>query len=68
MDLRFVSSLTADDEERLAPALLDLICAVLDQLSLTYTVEITTADGTKLQRSHTEPITQPTTRGGDSRS
>jgi hypothetical protein len=54
MDIQFVSSLTADDEERLAPVLLELVCAVLDQLPVAYTLRIKTATGPVVQRTHAE--------------
>jgi hypothetical protein len=51
MDVQFVSSLTADDEKRLAPGLLDLICAILDQLPFAYTIRIRTTTGETFQRA-----------------
>ena len=52
MDIRFISSITQEDEARLAPALLDLISALLDQLPVAYTLRIETAGGTTFQRTH----------------
>ena len=52
MDVRFVSSLTPDEEERLAPALHELLGNLLDQLPLAYTLQLQTAGGTTLQRTH----------------
>lgn len=52
MEIRFVSSLTPDDEERLAQPLLQLVCSVLDQLPLAYTLRIETTSGTAVQRTH----------------
>jgi hypothetical protein len=54
MDIRFISSLTPDDEARLAPALLDLIGALLDGLPIAYTLRIESSAGTVVQRSHAE--------------
>jgi hypothetical protein len=45
MDIRFVSSLTIDDENRLAPALLQAVVALLRAMPLAYTVRIETAGG-----------------------
>ena len=50
MDIRFVSNMTADDEDRLAEPLLNLVCSVLDQLPIAYSVVIETASGTAVQR------------------
>jgi hypothetical protein len=55
MEIQFVSSLTADDENRIAPGLLDLLCAILDQLPVAYTLRIRTATGQTLQRKQPEP-------------
>lgn len=52
MDITFISSITPDDEVRVASAFLDLVGAVLDSLPLAYTVRIQTADGTTLERTH----------------
>ena len=45
MDIRFVSSLTIDDENRLAPALLQALAALLRASPLAYTIRIETAGG-----------------------
>lgn len=45
MNIRFVSSLTAEDESRLAAALLGMVRGLLDQFELSYTIRIETADG-----------------------
>jgi hypothetical protein len=50
MDIRFVSNMTADDEDRLAEPLLNLVCSVLDQLPIAYSVVIETVSGTTVQR------------------
>jgi hypothetical protein len=54
MEIRFVSSLTPDDEERLASPLLQLVCAVLDELPIAYTLVIETTTGTCVQHSHSD--------------
>jgi hypothetical protein len=52
MNIRFVSTLTADDENQLAPGLLKAIAALLDQLPIAYTVRIETTGAQVLQHSH----------------
>jgi hypothetical protein len=49
MEIRFVSSLTPEDEEHLAQPLLHLVCALLDQLPIAYTLLIETTNGTTVQ-------------------
>jgi hypothetical protein len=52
MNIRFVSSLTPDDEERLAPGLLSAVGMLLDQLPIAYTLRIETAGGRVFQHAH----------------
>jgi hypothetical protein len=52
MDIRFVSSLTAEDENLFAPALLKAVGALLDQLPIAYTVRIETTGAHVFQHSH----------------
>ena len=59
MEIRFVSSLTTEDENSFAPALLKAVSAVLDQLPIAYTVRIETMGGQVFQHTHA---------GSDSRS
>jgi hypothetical protein len=42
MDIRFISSLTPDDENDIAPALLKAAGAILDQFPIAYTLRIET--------------------------
>ena len=42
MNIRFVSSLTPDDEDQFAPALLTAISALLDHCPIAYTIRIET--------------------------
>jgi hypothetical protein len=42
MEIRFISSLTAEDENAFAPALLKAMGALLDQLPIAYTMRIET--------------------------
>jgi len=52
VDIRFVSSLTPDDENRLAPALLGALGGILDQLPIAYTLQIGTTAGRSFARHH----------------
>ena len=52
MEIRFVSSLTAEDENYFAPALLKAIGVLLDQLPIAYTVRIETSGAQVLQHTH----------------
>jgi hypothetical protein len=53
MNIRFVSSLTPEDEDRLAPAVLRAVSAILDQFPIAYTLRIETASSTVFQHAHT---------------
>ena len=52
MNIRFISTLTADDENQLAPGLVKAIGALLDQLPIAYTVRIETTGAQVFQHSH----------------
>ncbi len=52
MEIRFISSLTAEDENLFAPALLKAIAAILDQLPIAYTLRIETTGAHTFQHSH----------------
>jgi hypothetical protein len=52
MEIHFVSSLTADDENLFAPALLKAVGALLDQLPIAYTLRIKTAGSQVFQHTH----------------
>jgi hypothetical protein len=56
MEIRFVSSLTAEDENLFAPALLKAIGAILDQLPIAYTVRIETTGAQVLQHTHSGAV------------
>jgi len=60
VDIRFVSSLTPDDENRLAPALLSALGGLLDQLPIAYTLRVETAAGKGYARSHVPEGMGPT--------
>jgi hypothetical protein len=52
VEIRFISSLTAEDEARIALALAEFVGALLDTLPLAYTLRIETVGGLSLQRTH----------------
>lgn len=53
MQIHLVSSMTSDDESRLAPAMLTAIGRILDRLPISYSVRIETAAGNEIQHHHT---------------
>jgi hypothetical protein len=55
MEIRFVSSLTAEDENFFAPGLLKAIGAILDQLPIAYTVRIETTGAQVFQHTNAGP-------------
>jgi hypothetical protein len=57
MDIRFISSLTAEDEDHFAPAVLKAISALLDQLPIAYTMRIETTGAQVFQHTHVAPET-----------
>lgn len=62
MEIRFISSLTADDENMFAPALLKAVGALLDQLPIAYTIRIETTGAQVFQHTHAlteEPKAEP---------
>lgn len=52
MDIRFISSLTAEDENAFAPALLKAVGAILDQFPIAYTLRIETTGAQVFQHTH----------------
>ena len=52
MEIRFVSTLTPEDEERLAPALMTAVTALLDNSELAYTLRIKTSSDAVFDHSH----------------
>lgn len=55
MEIRFVSSLTPEDEAHVAQALATVIGMWLDQLPLLYTMQITTSEGQVTTRRSVAP-------------
>ena len=52
MDIRFISSLTPDDENTFAPALMKAVGAILDQFPIAYTLRLETTGGQTFQHSN----------------
>lgn len=52
MEIRFISSLTPEDENSFAPALLKAVGALLDQLPIAYTLRVETTGAQVFQHSH----------------
>jgi len=61
MDIRFISSLTPDDENAFAPALLKAVGVLLDQFPIAYTLRIETTGAQVYQHSH--PAFEPAATG-----
>ena len=53
MEIHVVSSLTSDDESRLAPVVMAAIARILKRLPVSYSVRIETAAGTAFQQLYT---------------
>jgi hypothetical protein len=52
MEIRFISSLTPEDENSFAPALLKAVGTLLDQLPIAYTMRIETTGAQVFQHTH----------------
>jgi hypothetical protein len=66
MDIRFISSLTPDDENRIAPALLEAVASVLDRLPIAYTLRFETVTGRSFQHGRSpEDVTDELEHLGD---
>ena len=55
MEIRFISTLTADDEGQMAPALMNAVTALLDALPIAYTLRIETLGAQVFQHTHPSP-------------
>lgn len=55
MEIHLISSLTPDDESRLAPSMLAAIGRILDRLPVSYSVRIETSAGNAIHHNHTAP-------------
>jgi hypothetical protein len=62
MNIRFVSSLTAEDEIRLAEGLLAALAVLLDKFPIAYTLKIEAGDACVFQHDHApaDPAFVPT--------
>ncbi|HEX7780736.1 MAG TPA: hypothetical protein VF424_15910, partial [Vicinamibacterales bacterium] len=56
MDIRFTSTLTSEDENIVAPAILTALASILDLLPIAYMIRIDTVDSHVYQ--HTGPATR----------
>jgi hypothetical protein len=52
MEIRFISSLTPEDENRVAPSVLQAITSLLDNLPIAYTLRIQTTGDRVFQHNH----------------
>jgi hypothetical protein len=52
MEIRFISTLTADDEGQMAPALMNAVTALLDAMPIAYTLRIETLGAQVFQHTH----------------
>jgi hypothetical protein len=68
MEIHLVSSLTPDDESRLAAKVLAAIEGLLDELPVSYSVRIETAIGSAIYHNHTAALeddpSQPMAQAG----
>ena len=55
MEIRFISTLTAEDEDLFAPAVLKAVSALLDQAPIAYTIRIETTGAQVFQHTHVAP-------------
>ncbi len=53
MNIRFTSSLTSEDENNLAPALIQTVSSILEFLPIAYMIRIDTSDSQVYQHSGT---------------
>jgi hypothetical protein len=52
MEIRFISSVTPEDENVYAPTVLKAVTAILDQLPIAYTLRIETAGAQVFHHTH----------------
>jgi len=67
VNIRFTSSLTAEDENLLAPAVLAALTSILDLLPIAYMIRIDTSDSQVYQHSGTKRSTQTVVEVGGRR-
>ena len=56
MNIRFISTLTPEDENVMAPAIMKAVASILDVLPIAYMLRIDTSDG-QVYHQHSEPKT-----------
>jgi hypothetical protein len=61
MEVRFVSSLTDDDENKVAESLITAVEALLERFSLAYALRIETTGGRVYQATHIAPADHAST-------
>lgn len=66
MNIRFTSSLTPEDENAIAPALLVALSNLLDLLPIAYMIRIDTSDAKSYQHAGQSTVREPTLLGGAS--
>ena len=68
MEIRFISTLTAEDEGQIAPALMQAVTALLDALPIAYTLRVETLGAQVFQHTHppagADLVADPTVRKG----
>jgi hypothetical protein len=62
VNIRVISSLTDDDEDRFAPVLVKALADLLTDMPIAYTVRVETTRGRTLHRSRAAPETSTLTR------
>ena len=67
MDIRFISTLTAEDEGQMAPALMNAVTALLDALPIAYTLRIETLGSQVFQHTHPSASSDLVSDGFDAR-
>ena len=55
MNIRFVSSLTAEDENAIAPVLLKVVSSILSAFPISYVIRIDTSDSQVFEHSAPQP-------------
>lgn len=59
MEIRFISSLTPDDESQLAPAICEAVGRLLAPFALAYTIRIVTTDGQTFHQHSPRSVVAP---------
>lgn len=59
MDIHFVSTLTPEDEDHYAPAVLNAVKAILDLMPIAYTLRIETANSRVFQHTKSDVALEP---------